>query len=89
MLSAKQKIIKEYLIKHKVINLEKATLLIGANVYSNQTKYVGKVMSRMVKNGTIERIKPGLFKMAVQPSIPLFEGVDKRVGDGFQKIGGK
>lgn len=32
--------------------------------YCNGEKHVGEVLSRLVKSGVLERIKPGLFKIA-------------------------
>ncbi|MFK5893244.1 MAG: hypothetical protein QM504_08495 [Pseudomonadota bacterium] len=37
--------------------------MIGGNIYQNKNKHVGSVMSRMVDNGLIVRIKKGVFAL--------------------------
>ena len=35
---------------------------VSFSYYHNENKHLGALISRMIKNGTVERIKPGLFK---------------------------
>lgn len=63
MLSQKQATIINYLRGHDDITLDKAVELIGHGIYYNHRKYVGLTLSRMVKQGHIVRVKPGLFTL--------------------------
>lgn len=63
MASYKQYQIKSFLIYQKKITLDQAVDLIGKDIYTNKKKHVGMVLSRMVKNGTIRRIKNGVFEL--------------------------
>jgi predicted transcriptional regulator of viral defense system len=63
MASYKQYQIQSYLIYQDKITLDQAVELIGQDIYTNKRKHVGMVLSRMVKNGTIRRIKNGVFEL--------------------------
>lgn len=63
MASYKQYQIQSYLIYQDKITLDQAVDLIGKDIYTNKRKHVGMVLSRMVKNGTIKRIKNGVFEL--------------------------
>jgi predicted transcriptional regulator of viral defense system len=45
------------------ITKKKAVELIGHHYYCSKEKYVGEVLSRMVKKGLLNRIKPGVFEI--------------------------
>jgi predicted transcriptional regulator of viral defense system len=63
-MSIKQRIILRALRSRKQITLEEAIALIGTDIYRNQAKHVGAVLSNMVKRGFLVRVKPGLFELA-------------------------
>jgi predicted transcriptional regulator of viral defense system len=63
MASYKQYQIRSFLVYQKKITLDQAVDLIGKDIYTNKRKHVGMVLSRMVKNGTIKRIKNGVFEL--------------------------
>lgn len=48
--------VKDVLTKKEIIDLGKISY------YHNTKKYVGETLSRMVKNGLIERVKIGSYK---------------------------
>ena len=39
----------------------------GGAYYHNGQKYIGEILSRMVKQGLIERVKPGVFRLPDTP----------------------
>lgn len=45
------------------ITKAQAVRLIGGVYYCNTEHHVGSVLSRMVKSGLLERIKPGVFQV--------------------------
>ncbi len=45
------------------ITKAQAVALIGSAYYCNAENHVGTVLSRMVKSGLLERIKPGVFRV--------------------------
>lgn len=56
-------------VLHYLQGMESATLEeIYINVhfgyYANWQKHMGAILSRMVKSGKVERVKPGLFRIA-------------------------
>lgn len=69
----KQRIIFEYLRNYKTITLNRAVELIGNGIYANKNRYVGMILSRMVRNNLIKRVKPGLFEsIASEKNLELF-----------------
>jgi predicted transcriptional regulator of viral defense system len=46
--------------------------LIGGNIYHNESKHVGAVLSNMVKRGMIRRVSPGVFALPEQPKPEAF-----------------
>jgi len=50
---------------HKDQELTKAVIVqnCGLEYYHNAEKYIGETLSRMVKSGLLERVKPGVFKL--------------------------
>jgi hypothetical protein len=58
----KQQEISNYLAKVKVATLEQIYDNISFGYYHNGHKYLGEILSRMVKTKKIERIKKGLFR---------------------------
>jgi len=59
----KQKIVFEYVRENGIITNDKADKLIGGTYYHNSRKYVGEVLSRMVKSGLLLRVKKGIYKL--------------------------
>ena len=63
--SAKQKQILEFALKNENrITKNQAIDLIGHYYFLNSQKYVGEVLSRMVKSKMLKRIKNGLFEIS-------------------------
>lgn len=62
-LSRKQSAIVDYLRKNGTITLQQATLLVGGDVYHNQAKHTGAILSNMVGRKIIKRIKAGHFSL--------------------------
>lgn len=65
-LSPKQAAIMEHLESSGQITLTEAVRLVGGNIFHNRKKYVGLTLSRMVSKGLIERVGPGVFRIAEQ-----------------------
>ena len=64
MISDKQKMILEFCSKNNnQISKIQAVQLIGNCYFLNAPKYVGEVLSRMVKSQLLKRIKNGLFEV--------------------------
>lgn len=63
MISQKQQIILDHLKTNKQMTLDDAIDLVGQNIHTNHSKYVGLTMSRMVNRNLIRRIKPGVFEL--------------------------
>lgn len=62
-LSRKQAHIMQYLRLNGSIDLDKACELISGGIYCNARVYVGKTLSRMVKQNHIVRVRPGVFEL--------------------------
>lgn len=62
-LSRKQKAIVQYLIAHGTITTAQATELVGKNVFYNQAKHTGAVLSNMVKRGILRRLRIGVYSL--------------------------
>lgn len=61
MLSERAQQIMQYVSKSETIDIDTA-LKVAGSYYHNGRKHIGEVLSMLVKNGYIERIKPGLYK---------------------------
>jgi hypothetical protein len=72
LVSRKQRVILDTLAKQQVIALPQAVRLIGGNIYHNESKHVGAVLSNMVKRGMIRRLSPGVFALPEQPNPEAF-----------------
>jgi len=60
--SQKQRDIMRYLEENAhQITLDEAVKLVGKDIYRNEHKHVGQILSRMVNRGLIRRIKAGVF----------------------------
>jgi hypothetical protein len=59
----RQKEILLYLQKVESATLKEIYLNVSFSYYCNEMKHLGAVMSRMVKNGKVERIAKGVFKI--------------------------
>jgi len=62
-LSRKQNAIVNYLVINGTITTAQATELVGKNVYYNQSKHTGAVLSNMVKRGIIRRLRVGVYAL--------------------------
>ena len=38
----------------------------GLQYYHNAEKYVGEILGRMVANGLLERVKPGVYRIGIR-----------------------
>lgn len=68
-LSSKQQKIMQHVQAHGSITLTEAVGLVGGNLYANDSKHVGAVLSRLVHRGLLVRIKPGLFQVGEKPAL--------------------
>ncbi|MCQ4139206.1 type IV toxin-antitoxin system AbiEi family antitoxin domain-containing protein [Chryseobacterium sp. EO14] len=59
----KQKVIFEFVKDNGSITKKTAIEKIGNNYFLNADKYVGEVLSRMVKSGLLKRVKKGVFTL--------------------------
>lgn len=57
----KQKQVFEYVRKNGKITNDQADKLIGGTYYYNSRKYVGEILSRMVKSRLLKRVKKGTY----------------------------
>ncbi len=74
-LSAKQGAVMMELQASGTMTLVRAVELVGGDIYANQSKHVGDILSRMVRRKLIERIKPGLFKLSASaPKVEAARG---------------
>ena len=48
------------------VTLKEAVRLVGGDVYANAEKHTGAILSNMVKQGMLIRVKPGTFKLPEQ-----------------------
>lgn len=60
-MSPKQKAVRQFCNVHGEITLEQAVELIGGDIYCNESKHVGAVLSNMVKKGLLARKKKGVY----------------------------
>lgn len=61
MLSDRAQLIMQHVSKAGTIDINTA-LKVAGDYYHNGRKHIGEVLSMLIRNGYIERIKPGLFK---------------------------
>jgi predicted transcriptional regulator of viral defense system len=67
-MSNKQKeILKLFSPRGLVVSKKDIVTVYGSSYYCNAEKYIGEILSRMVKNGMLERVKPGFFKLGPGP----------------------
>lgn len=62
-LSEKQRVIIEYIRSNGNITKQQAVQMLGKYYYHNGEKYVGEILSNMVKRRYIKRIKNGVFEI--------------------------
>ncbi len=67
MTSRKQSILLAELAKTGELTLNRAVELVGG-YWNNERQWTGAILSRMVKRGLIERVRPGLF--ILKPKTP-------------------
>ena len=71
----KQQHIQKYLIKVQSATLAEIYDHVPFGYYANGHKHLGEVLSRMVKNGMIERVQKGVFRSRINvEQIGLFKG---------------
>ena len=58
----RQQEVLSYLQTVEQANLEDIYRNVSFSYYCNYKSNLGKLIARMVRNGTVERIKPGVFK---------------------------
>jgi hypothetical protein len=63
MRSAKQMTILSHCRRRGKLTLAQAVELIGKNIYCNERKHVGAVLSNMVRRGLLVRHRPGVFAL--------------------------
>ena len=61
---------KQQEILKYLMTVESATLIdiynnMSFSYYANHKKHLGEILSRMVKSGSIERVKKGVFKTKI------------------------
>ncbi len=64
MTTYKQKLIYQFIKSKGEASLQDIASAMPWAYYYNQNKHFGDVLSRMVRIGLIERIKPGVFKLS-------------------------
>lgn len=62
-LPSKQQAILDNVRQNGSITSKRANEMLAGYYYRNGEKYVGEILSRMVKSGKLVRIKPGLFEL--------------------------
>jgi len=62
-LTEKQQVIIQHCRSNGTISKVDAVYMLKCFYYTNAGKYVGEILSRMVKSGKLKRIKPGLFEL--------------------------
>jgi len=67
-MSPKQQILWLEFHNNETVTLDRATELVGGDVYCNQRFYVGQILKRMIDNGWIERVGRGLYKKTPEPT---------------------
>jgi len=63
VISPKRRMILVTLRERQTLTLDDAVELIGRDIYANKKFHVGNVLSAMVKQGLIRRVKPGVFTL--------------------------
>jgi hypothetical protein len=61
-MTTQKDILKLFVNDEFVLSKSFIVLALGNNYYCNAEKHIGDMLSRMVKNGTLIRIKKGVFK---------------------------
>ena len=75
MMSKKQRLVMEFCAAHGSITLQQAVKLIGGDVYANQSKHCGALLSNMVKRGFIVRKHRGVFEIAPRIEVEVTQPV--------------
>ena len=65
----KQKEILRYLITVESATIADIVSNMPFGYFHNSNKYIGEIMSRMVKNGSVERVSRGVFKIKHKASV--------------------
>lgn len=76
-LPSKQQAILDRCRKDGEITSKIANEMLAGYYYYNGEKYVGEILSRMVKTGKLVRIKPGLFKLGKGKSDLIIKNQEK------------
>lgn len=61
----KQQEIQKHLMTVESATLEEIYRNVSFTYYANHAKYMGEILSRMVKSGQIERVKKGVFRTKI------------------------
>lgn len=67
----KQKEILSYLQKVESATIDDINKNVKFSYYHNANKYIGEILSRMVKTRMVERIKPGVFRIKQREPLPI------------------
>jgi|LakMenE01Jun11ns_1017448.scaffolds.fasta_scaffold8545847_2 hypothetical protein len=63
MISDKQKEVLAFLRTVEQADIHQIYRAVSFSYYCNYEKYIGEICSRLVENGHITRVKPGVFKL--------------------------
>lgn len=66
-----RKLILEYIAQNGTITKKQATEICKHFYYSNASKYVGEILSSLVKAGVLERVKRGTYQFKGKIKEPL------------------
>lgn len=72
----KQKFIIQYLYRFETATTAEIFEAIPWNHYYYKKKHLGEILSRMVKNGSIERVRRGVYRLSkngISKSLPVNE----------------
>ena len=65
-MSPKQQVLWWEFHENETVTLDRATELVGGDIYCNRRFYVGQILKRMIDNGWIERVGRGVYKKAAE-----------------------
>ena len=62
-LPSKQNAILAYVREHGQITTKVANQMLSAFYYANHEKYVGEILTKMVRSGKLIRVSTGIYKL--------------------------
>lgn len=78
MSKSKQKEIAEYLKCVESATIDEIYKNVSFSYYYNANKYVGEILSRMIKSGHVERVKKGVFKLVKERGVIITTNIDNQ-----------